>query len=266
MPPQNLTTPRLEARSDGDILWLIIANAKRRNAMTAAMWEAFPDLIGQAQRDENIRVVILRGEGEDAFCAGADISEFDEHRTGAAADRYNELNHNAFLALEAYDKPTIAMIHGFCLGGGLSLALSCDLRVASVDAKFSIPAAKLGIAYHPRWVTQILQAISPARAKEMLYTAERFDARWAHSVGLVNRLYAKTDLETETRSLARAIAENAPLSLKAAKEVVEALSGSTVGIDMGRLENLVAQCFDSEDYAEGRRAFEEKRKPKFQGR
>ena len=259
-------TPQLFLTRKDALGWVTISNLKRRNAMTVAMWQALPDIIGEADGDERIRVVVLRGAGETAFCAGADISEFEEQRTGASAERYNKLNHNAFLALESCKKPTIAMIHGFCLGGGLGLALSCDLRIASEDAQFSIPAAKLGIAYHPRWVRQILKAISPTRAKEMLFTGDRYDAKWAASVGLINRLCQKDALLQQTEDLATAISENAPLSLRATKNVFETSSKASCESSIERLEKMVAACFESEDYKEGWEAFLEKRRPKFKGR
>ncbi len=265
-PSEQQLGPRVSLAHEGPVAWITIENPTRRNAMTAAMWEALPGLIKKASETQGARVVVLRGSGEAAFCAGADISEFESQLTGKSVEHYNTLNHNAFLALQNCSLPTLAMIHGFCMGGGLSLALSCDLRLASDDAQFSIPAAKLGISYHPRWVGDVLKAVSPARAKELFLTAQRFDAAWARDSGLINRLVKKSELDSQTRELAKGIAENAPLSLKAAKRIVDALSPAYIKADQDHLEKLVAACFDSEDYVEGRNAFNEKRKPQFTGR
>ena len=258
--------PKLTIVKDGAIAWIVADNSARMNALTAAMWRALPGAVAAAVEDSAIRVVILRGAGDKAFSAGADISEFESARTGAAAADYDALNDAAFQALTTCPKPTIAMIHGFCLGGGLALALCCDMRLADDASQYAIPAAKLGIGYNARWVRPILAAIPPARAKELLFTGRRFRSAEAEAMGLVSRLTTAGDLEAATRALAAEIAANAPLSVMAAKRAVDEIARHPENPDVASLDAAVAQCFASEDYIEGRRAFLEKRKPEFKGR
>jgi enoyl-CoA hydratase/carnithine racemase len=256
----------LRLEREGWIAFIIADNPSRMNALTAAMWKALPDLVAEAQEDRDIRVIVLRGAGTRAFSAGADISEFDTARAGDAAAAYDALNDAAFRALSQCAKPTIAMIHGFCLGGGLGLALCTDIRVADETAEFAIPAAKLGLGYNARWVRPLLAAVPPSRAKEMLFTARRFKVAEALAMGLVNEIVPAADLEARTRELAQEIAANAPLTVRAAKRVIDELVSHPETPDMSALDAEVERCFDSEDYAEGRRAFLEKRRPRFQGR
>jgi enoyl-CoA hydratase len=265
----NSSTPpeaALRLERDGEIAFIVADNAARMNALTAAMWRAIPVLVGEAERDPAIRIIVLRGAGERAFSAGADISEFESARAGDSAATYDALNDAAFQALSQCAKPTIAMIHGYCLGGGLGLALCTDIRLADDKAEFAIPAARLGIGYNARWVRPLLAAVSPSRAKEMLFTGWRFNAAQAAAMGLVNSVGPAADLQAKTRALAETIAANAPLTVRAAKQVIDELVRHPESPDIAALDAAVAACFDSEDYAEGRRAFLEKRKPHFQGR
>ncbi len=258
--------PALRLEIDGPIAWIVADNPARMNALTSAMWEAMPRLVAEAERAPDVRVIILRGAGERAFSAGADISEFESARTGESADTYDRLSDEAFTALSTAAKPTIAMIHGFCLGGGLGIAASCDLRLADDKAEFAIPAARLGIGYNARWVRQLLALAAPSVVKEIVFTGWRFPIADAVRMGLVNRFVAPGRLEDETRALALAIAANAPLSVRAAKLAVDELARRPETPDLARLDAAVEACFLSEDYAEGRRAFLEKRKPAFKGR
>jgi enoyl-CoA hydratase len=255
----------LHYRKDGSIAWIIADNPSRMNALTSAMWQALPAHIATASGDPDVRVIILRGAGTAAFSAGADISEFESARTGDAAKTYDTLNDNAFNALTSCPKPTIAMIHGFCLGGGLGLALCCDMRIGDDASQYAIPAAKLGIGYNPRWVRPILAAVPPARAKELLFTGRRFRSADAAAMGLVSHLVPTAELEVTTRALASEIAANAPLSVAAAKLVIDEIVRHPETTDMAKLDRAIAQCFASADYPEGRRAFLEKRKPVFKG-
>ena len=255
---------RLE--KDGAIGWIIIDQPARHNALTAAMWRSLPALVGEAEADSGIRVIVLRGAGGKAFSAGADISEFDTAREGEAARAYDALNQDAFDALSGASKPVIAMIQGFCLGGGMALALCCDLRVAADGAQFSIPPAKLGLGYHPRWIKPLLACVSPASAKELLFTAERYGTGDALRMGLINRIVPPDQLEAAVRALAQTIAENAPLTIHAAKRTIDAFAADLAPAQMQELSELAERCMASEDYAEGRRAFLEKRKAQFKGR
>jgi enoyl-CoA hydratase/carnithine racemase len=266
MPDTAAPTPSLQLTRDGHIAFIVADNPARMNALTAAMWRALPGLLEQAQADPEVRVIVLRGSGERAFSAGADISEFETARSGDKAAEYDALNHAAFMALSGCAKPTISMIHGFCLGGGLALALCTDMRLADEKAEFAIPAAKLGIGYNARWVRPLLAALPPSRAKEMLFTGRRFKVAEADAMGLVNVVVPAAELEARTRALAGEIAANAPLTIKAAKQVIDELTLRPENPDMAALDAAVTTCFESDDYAEGRRAFLEKRKPRFQGR
>jgi enoyl-CoA hydratase len=266
MPDTPAETPELRLERDGDIGFVVASNPARMNAFTAGMWKAVPEVIAAAVADPGIRVIVLRGAGTRAFSAGADISEFDSARAGDAAATYDALNDAAFRALSGCAKPTIAMIHGFCLGGGLAIALCADIRLADDVAEFAIPAAKLGLGYNARWVRPLLAAVPPAKAKEMLFTGRRFKVAEALAIGLVNIAVPSGELEARTRALAGDIAGNAPLTVRAAKRTIDELVRNPQTPDLAALDAAVAACFDSEDYAEGRLAFKEKRKPRFQGR
>ena len=258
-------TPELRLERDGGLAVLVLDNPARLNALTADMWAAIPRLIGEAEADPAVRVIVLKGAGGKAFSAGADISEFDSARTGDAAKAYDALNHAAFEALLGAGKPTLAMVEGFCLGGGLGIAACCDLRIANEAATFAIPAAKLGLGYHPRWVRTLLTLAPAASVKELLFTGRRFTSQEALAMGLVNRVHSAAVLDSEMRALAEAIAGNAPMTIRAAKAAIDALTLKPETADIARLEALVRACFDSADYAEGRKAFAEKRKPQFKG-
>lgn len=262
--PSSPAALRLEL--DGALAFLVADNAARHNAFTAGMWAAIPRLVAQAEADTNVRVIVLRGAGDRAFSAGADISEFESARTGDKAKEYDALNHAAFNALMTAHKPVIAMIHGHCLGGGLGLAACCDLRIADEAAQFAIPAAKLGIGYNPRWVGPLLALASPSRVKELLFTGRRFKAAEALAMGLVDRVVATAELQGAVRHLAADIAGNAPLTIRAAKRTIDELARNPANPDMTELDAAIEACFTSDDYAEGRRAFLEKRKPQFKGR
>lgn len=258
---------RIRTSREGAVGLLAIDNPARRNALDLGMWTAIPGLVADLAADPQVRVIVVRGAGTLAFAAGADISEFSTVRASAEGGRaYEAANLAAFDALARCPKPTIAMIRGFCLGGGLGLALACDLRVAARDAVFGIPAGRLGVGYPPPALAYAVAALGPMRAKELFFTARRIDAAEADRLGLLTRLVAAVDLEAEAMALAGTIAGNAPLTLRAAKAGIDAAAGLPGAPDPAALQDLAAACFDSDDYREGRTAFLEKREPRFQGR
>ncbi|MGI9416194.1 MAG: enoyl-CoA hydratase, partial [Hyphomicrobiales bacterium] len=225
-----------------------------------------PDLIDALDRDPEILTVVLKGAGGKAFVAGADIAQFAETRDNAEQGRdYEDKNAQAFGAIRDCTKPTIAMIDGYCIGGGMAIALSCDLRIASEGSTFAIPAAKLGLAYPIAGMQQVLKAVHPAFAKEIFFTARQFDTEEALTMNLINRVVARDGLEQATRKICEQIARNAPLTLRAAKHAIDTMTARPESFDRAALETMTKACFDSEDYAEGRRAFLEKRKPEFHG-
>ena len=251
-----------------DICHITINNAPRRNALNRAMWAALPTVITNAEQDSDAKAIILTGTGDKAFCAGADISEFAETRTGAAALEYDRLNNEAFAALQNCTKPIIAVINGFAFGGGFQIAACCDLRIATESALFAIPAAKLGIGYNPRWIKTLLTILSPADLKEILFTGGRFSAKEMKSMGFLNHITATDDpnaLRDLSENLARTMAANAPLSIRAAKLAINALADAPENADLKILDKAVQDCFESADYAEGRAAFMQKRSPRYTG-
>jgi enoyl-CoA hydratase len=260
-------TERMIAEVDGAIGWLTFNNPARRNAVSLDMWQAIPEILDAFERDPAVRVIVLKGAGDKAFVSGADISEFEKNRSSAeAVKHYEEIGNRAQGRIQNATKPTIAMIRGFCMGGGLGVALCCDLRIASDTAQLGIPAAKLGIGYRLDGQTKLVALVGPAFAKEIFYTARRFTAAEAHHMGLLNRVLPDGELEDFVRSYCAMIAENAPLSLTAAKGIITELTKTSSDVDRARADELVRRCFESEDYVEGRRAFMEKRKPQFKGR
>ncbi|MCB1533520.1 MAG: enoyl-CoA hydratase/isomerase family protein [Rhodoblastus sp.] len=260
-----MSAGRIEARAEGPIGWVTFDNQKRRNAMSLGMWTGLTAALERFAADPSVRVVILRGAGETAFVSGADISEFDAHRSdAAAAAEYARATDGAWKALGAFEKPMIAMIQGFCFGGGVAIAMKADLRIAADNSLFAIPAARLGIAYPTHSVRDLVALVGPAKAKEILYTGMRLDAGAALAIGLVNRVMPVAHLEAEVAALCATIAENAPLTIRAAKETIDQIARDEH--DPKKVAERVAACFDSADYAEGRRAFMEKRRPQFTGR
>jgi len=262
-----LATDKMIARKDGAIGWMVFNNPARRNAVSLEMWEAIPQILAEYDEDPAIRVIVVTGAGEKAFVSGADISQFEKERaTPEQVRHYESVSGRAGTMLAGTAKPTIAMIRGYCIGGGLTTAMSCDLRIAAADSRFGIPAARLGLGYGARGVEKLVHLVGPAFAKEIFYTARQFDAEEALQMGLVNRVVPVDALEEFVRGYAEKIAENAPLTIRAVKTTIGEAVKDPGRRDEAAVKAAVEACFASEDYKEGRRAFMEKRKPAFQGR
>jgi enoyl-CoA hydratase/carnithine racemase len=262
------TTEKLLLQKDGPIGWITFNQPEKRNAVSQEMWQAMPEYVADLASDPAIRVVILRGAGEAAFVAGADISQFKDRRRNAAdEEEYRRISGAGGESLARLGKPLVAMIHGFCIGGGVSIAITCDLRIAADDARFGIPAARLGLGYHYKGMEKLMSLIGPAYTKELFFTARTdFSAQDALRMGLVNQVVPKADLERFTRDYALTMSRNAPLTLRSAKASVEQLLRPEDRRDYALLDKLIKDCFDSQDYQEGVKAFSEKRRPQFQGR
>ena len=245
---------------------LTIDHPTKLNAMSLAMWRAIPALVAQAVADPAVRVIVVTGAGDKAFCAGADISRFGTERTGAeAVAAYDAAVEQAETALAQAAKPTVALIGGLCFGGGLGLAIACDLRLCSDAARFRLPAARLGIGYGLPGVARLTQRLGFAAAAEILFTARIFDAAEAKGLGIVSRISAAERFAQDSASLLADIAGNAPLSLMAAKSALVELEKPESERDASAVDAAVAACYESADYAEGQLAFAQKRAPIFQG-
>ena len=260
-------TDKMIAEKDGPIGWITFNNPERRNAVSMAMWEALADIVLDYEKDNAIRVIVLKGAGAKAFVSGADISEFEEKRSSPATTKtYNQASSKATEELTHARKPTIAMIRGYCIGGGVSVALSCDMRIAAESAKFGVPAAKLGLGYEAEGVRKLMDVVGPAFAKEIFFTARQFTAQEAVAMGLINRMVPDGQLEEYVRDYAGTIAANAPLTVASIKTIVGEVAKDESARDMALCQQVVDRCFNSEDYVEGRTAFMAKRKPVFKGR
>lgn len=242
-------------------------NPSRHNAVSLGMWEATAGILDNFAADDAVRVVVVRGAGGRSFVAGADISEFESARSGVdALKRYDQTAAAAFDAFAQLRKPVIASIDGYCIGGGLAIALACGLRIASTASLFGIPAARLGLGYEFAGIKKLVDVAGPAYAREILFTARHYDADAAWRMGLVNRVVTVGELETTVAALVEEIAGNAPLTIRAAKMAIDQVLLTESTRDLDQVQALVDQCFSSDDYAEGRTAFMHKRPPLFRGR
>jgi enoyl-CoA hydratase/carnithine racemase len=239
---------------------------EKHNAMSIKMWLGLDQILDMFADSDDVRVVVLEGAGHKAFVSGADISQFGQQRANAQAQKeYEKLTNAGRAKLAAFRKPVLASIRGFCLGGGLGIALQADLRIAATNAQFGIPAARIGIAYGFDMVRKLVSIVGPAHARMLLYTGQRIDSAAAESIGLINKVVPDDELSDTVAELSKTIASNAPLSLWASKLAVSEATKSYSERNMEAVQKAVATCFDSTDYHEGRTAFMEKRTPRFQG-
>ncbi len=261
-----MPSDKMISRTQDGVGWMVFNNPERHNAISLEMWEAALEIMQGFAADPSVRVMVLTGSGGKAFASGADISKFkDERQEAAAVAHYQTLTQKAYETLQGMPIPTIAMVRGYCIGGGTAVAVCCDLRICTENAKFGVPAAKLGLGYGLNRAMPLVDLVGPAFAKEMFFTGRQFDAREAERMGLVNRVVADDQLDSTVEELARTIAANAPLTVRCAKLVVgEALKDASRR-DVPATERAVEACFKSNDYREGQAAFMEKRKPKFTG-
>jgi enoyl-CoA hydratase/carnithine racemase len=260
-------TRKMIARKEGGIGWMIFNQPEKHNAVSVEMWTAVPKIVGAFEADPEVRVIVLCGAGERAFVSGADISEFEQRRDSEEAiSAYDAVSEEAHAALARALKPTIAMIRGICFGGGVGIALTTDVRICSLDARFSVPAAKLGVGYRYTGIKRLVDVVGPAFAKEIFFTAGAFTAEDARIMGLVNRVVPPAELESYVRNFASTVGANAPLTVKAAKMAIDAAVEDPERRRLAAVEEAIKGCRASSDYIEGRRAFMQKRKPAFTGK
>src|SRR5277367_2865030 len=259
-------TDKILAHKEAGVGIVTFNNPERLNAVSLEMWEAAKLALDKFAADPEVRVVVLTGAGGKAFVSGADISKFGSERATLEATRAYDVTTTAtFNSIYEFPKPTIAMIRGYCIGGGLALAVCCDLRICSDNSRFAVPAAKLGLGYGYAGLKRLVDVVGPSYAKEIFYTARQFDAQEAYAMGLVNRVVPAAELESAVKSITDMIRANAPLTIKAVKSAVGEIVKDESKKNIARSAELVEQCFKSRDYTEGRTAFMEKRKPAFTG-
>ncbi len=250
----------------GAIAHLILSNPDKMNAMTMEMWQAIPSALQAFDHDPEVRVIVISGDGEKAFISGADISQFDKLRgTEEAQAQYNACVSDAYAAPILCSKPVIASIRGYCFGGGLGFAASCDVRICAEDAQFRMPAARLGLGYDPSSVKRFMDILGAANTADIFYSARRFDAKNALHMGFVSQVHPVNELQSQTLAYAQMVSENAPLTMAAAKFAIRQGLIDESEKDLITARQMVKECFASEDYKEGRKAFAEKRTPVFKG-
>jgi enoyl-CoA hydratase/carnithine racemase len=261
------TTERVKTWLDGQVLHIRFNNPAKHNALSMDMWEAVPPLLARAEKDDNVRMVVFSGEGGKAFISGADISQFEDMRAAKeAVTRYEQMAEAALQGIFEFSKPTVACIQGYCIGGGVNVAISCDMRIASSNSVFSIPASRLGLGYRFSAMKNLVQLVGPGFAKDIFFTGRRLDAAEALRIGLVNRVADVAGLDALLAEYTTAITTGAPLTIKAGKRIMQEVLALDADFDADMCRRLILDCFESEDYAEGRKAFMEKRKPVFKGK
>ncbi|HWJ00817.1 MAG TPA: enoyl-CoA hydratase [Burkholderiales bacterium] len=251
----------------GAVGWIVFNQPAKRNAINGAMWRGIPRAMAQYDADSEVRCVAFRGAGSEAFASGADISEFDEIRAQkSSVAEYDGLLDQVLHSIQDSRKPSVAMIYGFCMGGGLEVALACDLRYCGRSAQFGIPAAKLGLAYNVEGHKRLIETVGHARAREIMFLGRRYNAEEGLAMGLVNQVFHDAELESEAARIIDQLCENAPLSIANSKTIIEEYVKASGAPDEANMKAAIERCAKSGDYQEGRRAFMEKRKPAFKGK
>ncbi len=260
-------TDEILSRTTGAIGWLVFNAPARHNAISMEMSEAVPGIMKAFTTDPAVRVVVITGAGERAFAAGSNISSFGAVRKDPAANRrYHQVSEDAYDAVYRCPKPTIAMIRGYCIGGGIDFATSCDIRICSADSSFAVPAGRLGLGYGYEGQVRLNRIIGPMRGRDVFFSARRYNAVEAHAMGLVHEVVPAVLLEAHVTRYASTVAENAPLTLAAIKRAYLELEIDPGQRNMGAAQAMIDACFESADYHEGRDAFAQKRPPRFTGR
>lgn len=258
---------RVKAWTEGAALHIRFNNPAKHNALSVDMWEALPPLLERAENDDAVRMVVFTGEGEKSFVSGADISQFEDLRAAKeAVKRYEVLAEAALQGIHEFGKPTLACIRGYCIGGGVNVAIACDIRIASASSVFAIPATRMGLGYRFSALKNLVDLIGPGLAKDLFFTGRRLDAAQALRIGLVNRVVEVDELQRLLGEYVQSITTGAPLTIKAGKRIVREVLKPDADVDAELCRRLILDCFESDDYVEGRRAFMEKRKPEFKGR
>ena len=251
----------------GAVGWIVFNQPAKRNAINGAMWRGIPRAMAQYDADSEVRCVAFRGAGSEAFASGADISEFDEIRAQkSSVAEYDGLLDQVLHSIQDSRKPSVAMIYGFCMGGGLEVALACDLRYCGRSAQFGIPAAKLGLAYNVEGHKRLVETVGHARAREIMFLGRRYSADEGLAMGLVNQIFEDEALAEAVEKIIAQLCQNAPLSIANSKTIIEEYAKSSGAPDHARMAAAIERCAKSDDYQEGRRAFMQKRKPVFRGK
>jgi len=262
-----MATDKMISRTAGAIGHVIFNNPEKHNAVSLEMWDAADEILAGFEADDEVRVVVLSGAGGKSFVSGADISKFEKERGSEDAVRhYNSRTRAVYDRIQAFPKPTIAMISGYCIGGGLNLAVTCDLRFCSAKSKFAMPAARLALGYPYPAIKRLINVVGQGAAKDLMYSARRIDAAEALRIGLVQQVLEEAELEGFVDEYAGRIAGNAPMTVRAMKFIAGQVFKDPADRDLEECDRRVAECFASEDYKEGSRAFMEKRDPRFKGR
>ena len=257
---------QLTHHKEGRVGYVVFDNQRKFNAVNFDMWNTLPKVLAQFVADPEVRVIVITGAGERAFISGADISQFDKKRTGSANDDYNKAVDGGYSAVLDCPKPTVAKIRGICMGGGLGLALNCDIRIVADDVKIRMPAARLGLGYQYPGLKRFTEVLGPSNTADLFFSARIFGAADAFSMGLAKQVVPAAELDAVVTAYVNQIAENAPLTVAAAKRALLEIRKDADKRDIALVERMVQACFTSEDYKEGRKAFAEKRTPDFQGR